>query len=88
MDTKDFQGIPGLDLDLKKKSYTRENVIPVFISERAPAKNREDLWELLEKCDMQYLNPVEWLIRTNTQYPGDKLFVKRPEGLELAILHF
>ena len=80
LDVKDFQGIPGLDLDLKKKSYIRENITPVFISERAPAKNREDLWKLLKKCDMQYLNQLEWLIRTNTQYSGDKLFVQRPEN--------
>lgn len=75
LDTKDFQGIPGLDLELKKNSYVRENVIPVFISERAPARNRENLWELLKECDMQYLNQLEWLIRTNTRYSGDKLFV-------------
>ncbi len=85
LDTKDFQGIPGLDLDLKKKSYIRENVIPVFISERTPAKNREDLWTLLKECDMQYLNQLEWLIRTHTQYPGDKLFVKRPEDKTIEI---
>ena len=83
LDSKDFQGIPGLDMDLKKKSYVRENVIPVFISERAPARNREDLWELLKECDMQYLNQLEWLIRTNTRYSGDKLFVKRPENKTL-----
>ena len=85
LDTKDFQGIPGLDLDLKKKSYIRENVIPVFISERTPAKNREDLWTLLKECDMQYLNQLEWLIRTHTQYSGDKLFVKRPEDKTIEI---
>ena len=66
LDAKDFQGIPGLDLDLKKESYIRENVIPVFISERAPGKNREDLWPLLKKYDMQYLNQLEWLMRTDT----------------------
>lgn len=85
LDAKDFQGIPGLDLDVKKKSYIRENVIPVFISERTPAKNREDLWTLLKECDMQYLNQLEWLIRTNTQYTGDKLFVKRPEDKTIVI---
>lgn len=79
LDSKDFQGIPGLDMDLKKESYVRKNVIPVFVSERAPAKNREDLWKLLQDCDMQYLNQLEWLIRTNTRYSGDKLFVQRPE---------
>lgn len=83
LDSKDFQGIPGLDMDLKKESYVRKNVIPVFISERAPARNREDLWKLLEECDMQYLNQLEWLIRTNTRYSGDKLFVQRPEDKTL-----
>ena len=83
LDSKDFQGIPGLDMDLRKESYVRKNVIPVFISERAPAKNREDLWTLLKECDMQYLNQLEWLIRTNTRYSGDKLFVKRPENKTL-----
>lgn len=85
LDSKDFQGIPGLDMDLKKKSYVRKNVIPVFISERTPAKNREDLWELLKECDMQYLNQLEWLIRTNTRYSGDKLFVQRPKNKEIKV---
>lgn len=85
LDTKDFQGIPGLDLDLKKETYIRENIIPVFISERAPGKNREDLWKLLQDCHMQYLNQLEWLIRTDTQYSGDKLFVKRPENKTIEV---
>lgn len=85
LDTKDFQGIPGLDLDLKKESYIRENVIPVFISERTPGKNREDLWALLKDCDMQYLNQLEWLIRTDTKYSGDKLFVQRPENKTIKV---
>ena len=85
LDTKDFQGIPGLDLDLKKETYIRENIIPVFISERAPGKNREDLWKLLQDCHMQYLNQLEWLIRTDTRYSGDKLFVKRPENKTIEV---
>lgn len=72
-----FQGIPGLDLDLRKPEYVRENTIPVFISERAPNKNRENLWELLEKEEMKYLNQLEWLIRTKMQYSGDCLYVKK-----------
>jgi hypothetical protein len=72
-----FQGIPGLDLDLRKPDYVRENSIPVFISERAPGKNREDLWELLKNAQMKYLNQLEWLIRTKTRYPGDRLYVKK-----------
>lgn len=61
------------------------NVIPVFISERAPGKNREDLWTLLKECDMQYLNQLEWLIRTDTRYSGDKLFVQRPEDKSIKV---
>lgn len=72
-----FQGIPGLDLDLRKAKYVRDNMVPVFISERAPGKNREDLWKLLENVDMKYLNQLEWLIRTKSRYPGDRFYVKR-----------
>ena len=76
---KIFQGIPGLDLSLKKEIYVRENVVPVFISERTPGENREDLWVLLEKYDMEYLNRLEWLIRTETRYSGDGLYVCKKE---------
>ena len=76
---KFFQGIPGLDLSLKKEVYVRENVVPVFISERTPGENREDLWLLLEECNMQYLNRLEWLIRTDTIYSGDGLYVCKRE---------
>jgi len=88
LDSKDFQGIPGLDMDLRKNCYVRENVIPVFISERTPARNREDLWELLKECDMQYLNQLEWLIRTNTRYSGDNLFVQRSEDKIIEVESF
>ena len=80
-----FQGIPGLNLDLKKKIYIRKNRVPGFIRERTPGENREDLWELLKECDMQYLNQLEWLIRTNTRYSGDKLFVQRPQNKEIKV---
>ena len=76
---QDFQGIPGLDLDLRKESYIRENIVPVFISERTPGENREDLWVLLESHNMQYLNRLEWLVRTELRYSGDGLYVDRPE---------
>lgn len=76
---ENFQGIPGLDLDSKKKVYVRENIVPVFISERTPGRNREDLWKLLKDCDLEYLNQLEWLIRTNTRYSGDKLYVEMHE---------
>ncbi len=36
LDSNLFQGIPGLNLDLKKEVYVRENILPTFISERVP----------------------------------------------------
>lgn len=72
-----FQGIPGLNLDLLKPQYVRENRVPVFISERTPGENREDLWALLEECGMDHLNRLEWLIRTKTRYGGDRFYARR-----------
>lgn len=72
-----FQGIPGLNLDLKKKIYIRENKTPTFIYERTPQENREDLWDLLDEVNMDYLDKLEWLIRTDKVYTGDRLIVKR-----------
>lgn len=82
---KYFQGIPGLDLSLKKENYIRENVTPVFISERTPGENREDLWVLLKECNMQYLNRLEWLIRTETRYSGDGLYVCRTDKKNIKL---
>lgn len=74
-----FQGIPGIDMTKKEEEYIRENMTPVFINERTPGENRENLWELLEDCNMDYLNRLEWLIRTDLRYSGDPLYVERLE---------
>ena len=57
----------------------REHV-PALVADRAPASNREGLWELLDDCSMDYLDQLEWLIRTDTRYIGDSLYVIRDEG--------
>lgn len=72
-----FQGIPGLNMELRKERYERINRVPVFIAERTPSENREDLWDLLEMCNMDYLNRLEWLIRTPLRYFGDNLYAIR-----------
>lgn len=72
-----FQGIPGLDLSLRKKIYRRANITPTFIEERTPGPRRENLQELLETEGMQYLNRLEWLIRTDLRYSGDNFYVRR-----------
>lgn len=76
-----FQGIPGLELDLREEVYERENIVPTFISERTPSKGREDVYALLEEYGMQSLNRLEWLIRTDKQYSGDRLYVGKYEDV-------
>ena len=74
-----FQGIPGLNLDLRKEEYVRENMTPCFISERVPPKNREGLDELLEDVGMTYLEPLIYLIRLYLKrgdiYSSDHLYL-------------
>lgn len=70
-----FQGLPGLNLDIKKEKYERINRVPVFISERVSNKNREDYYELLKEVNMEYMDPIEYLIRVKGQYFGDPYFV-------------
>ena len=82
-----FQGIPGLDLSLKQAVYERKNIIPTFISERTPSENREDLWALMEESGMQSLNRLEWLIRTNKRYSGDRFFVMPFDGKDSVEYH-
>lgn len=72
-----FQGIPGINLELRRSVYVRENRTPVFVSERTPAENREDVRVLLDAEGLEYLNRLEWLIRTKTRYSGDSLYVRR-----------
>lgn len=74
-----FQGIPGLDLELRKARYVRKNRIPTFIYERTPQENREDLYEYLDEYELDFLDPLEWLIRTDLKYTGDNLMVSRYE---------
>lgn len=81
-----FQGIPGIDLDLRRDSYVRDNMTPVFIEERSPAPNRENLWQLLEEQGMDRLNRLEWLMRSGSRYSGDNLFV-RPLNTEDSARH-
>lgn len=72
-----FQGIPGIDMDLRLERYYRVNYIPTFIAERTPSENREDLWELLTAVDLDYYDRFEWLIRTTMRSANDNLIVER-----------
>ena len=70
-----FDTIPGLDLQLRKKEYKRTNIIPTFISERVPNENRQNYYELLKERNMEYMDPIEYLIRSKKRYSGDTLYV-------------
>ena len=72
-----FHGIPGLDLDLRLAAYYRVNMTPVFIADRTPGRNREDLWELMESVGLDYYDRFEWLLRTDLRYSSDNLIVRR-----------
>ena len=72
-----FQGIPGIDMELRLKDYYRVNYIPTFISERTPSESREDLWELLDSVGLDYYDRFEWLLRTNMRAANDNLIVER-----------
>lgn len=72
-----FQGIPGIDMDLRLERYYRANYIPTFIAERTPSENREDLWEILESAGLDYYDRFEWLLRTTMRAANDNLIVER-----------
>jgi len=72
-----FQGIPGIDMDLRLKNYYRVNYIPTFISERTPSESREDTRELMDSVDLNYYDRFEWLLRTNMRAANDNLIVER-----------
>ena len=70
-----FYGIQGIDLSLRKEKYIRKNVVPTFITERAPIKSRENLSSLLQDTGMTQYVPLQWLKLTSLKYFGDPLFV-------------
>lgn len=80
LDPEVFQGIPGVDLDLRLECYVRESRVPVFIEERTPAPNRQDFWELLGEQGMTAPNRLEWLMRSGAHYSGDRLFARFPDA--------
>ena len=79
LDEREYGGIPGLDLDLRRDVYIRKNMEPVFMTERSPSRNRVDLWDLLESVGLDHYDRLEWLIRTKLRYSGDALHVIRYE---------
>lgn len=68
-------GIPGIDLDLRLEEYRRPDMVPVFVEERSPSRNRVDVWELMESVGLDRYDRFEWMIRTDLRSPEDDLYV-------------
>lgn len=79
-----FQGIPGIDMELRLERYYRVNYIPTFIAERTPSENREDLWDILESVGLDYYDRFEWLLRTTMRSANDNLIVERRRTLSVT----
>ena len=79
-----FQGIPGIDMDLRLEKYYRVNYVPTFIAERTPSENREDLWEILAAVGLDYYDRFEWLIRTTMRAANDNLIVERKRASQVV----
>ena len=72
-----FQGIPGINMDIRKESYYRVNMTPAFISMRTPSESRENVSELMESVGLDYYDRFEWLLRSEMRCGDDNLLVVR-----------
>lgn len=74
-----FNGIPGINMDLKRDRYYRVNITPALISMRTPSESREDVWELLSSVGLDYYDRFEWLLRSNSRCGDDNIIIVRKE---------
>ena len=72
-----FQGIPGIDMDLRRDVYYRVNMTPAFISMRTPSQSRENVRELMRSVGLDYYDRFEWLLRSEMRCGDDNLLVVR-----------
>lgn len=80
-----FQGIPGIDMDLRRDSYYRVNMTPTFISMRTPSESRENVRELMRSVGLDYYDRFEWLLRSEMKCGDDNLLVVRKPVDDLRI---
>ena len=72
-----FDGIPGIDMSVKKECYYRVNMTPSFIKKRTPSKSRENIKELLDEVGLDSYDRFEWLLRTDKYCGEDNFIVER-----------
>ena len=80
-----FQGIPGINMDLKREAYYRVNMTPTFISMRTPSESRENVRELMRSVGLDYYDRFEWLLRSEMKCGDDNLLVVRKPKDNLRI---
>ena len=72
-----FQGISGIDMEIRRSVYYRVNMTPAFISMRTPSESREDVRQLMANAGLDYYDRFEWLLRTEMRCGDDNLIVVR-----------
>lgn len=83
-----FQGIPGINMDLRKEAYYRVNMTPSFISMRTPSQSREDVSNLMKSVGLDYYDRFEWLLRSEIKCGDDNLLVVRKSSKPQTIKGF
>lgn len=68
--------IPGIDLSMHLKEYIR-TYVPVFVEERTPSDNREDLRELLDAVGLDWNDRFEYMCRTHGVCGNNDITVER-----------
>lgn len=68
--------IPGVNLELRKESFYRVNLTPVFVSDRTFPKSRVEARKLLKESNLDYYSPILWLMDSDYTYTGDSLLLK------------
>lgn len=74
-----FNGIPGINMDLRREKYYRVNMIPVLISMRTPSESREDVKELMSSVGLNYYDRFGWLLRSNSRCGDDNIIIVRKD---------
>ena len=72
-----FNGIPGINLDIKKDEYYRVNMTPAFVEMRSPSPGRADLWALMARAGLDYYDRFEWMLSSGMHCGDDNLITVR-----------
>lgn len=72
-----FLGITGLDMDRHCDKYYRVNMVPAFMVQRTPDRNRQDLQSMMSSVGIQGYDRFEYLLRVKLTCGNDNLIVDK-----------